>query len=114
MWLLVTQADKTISFKKVAEVLKLPRAQLELAKMSILEDFTGFSVGAVPPFAMPKNVPVIFDLPIKEIGTAWCGTGDPSQSLKVSIGTLERMASASYCEISKLSRQAPLAPQGAG
>ena len=102
MWLAVTQSGRSVDFAKLAFELGIPRQQLELAKLSILEDFTGFTVGAIPPFAMPKNVPVIFDKRISSLPIAWCGTGDPAQSIKIPIGTLEKMATCSYQDISKV------------
>lgn len=50
---------------------------------------------------MPKNVPVIFDERIAKLAHAWCGTGDPAQSIKIPINTLEKMATCSYQDVSK-------------
>lgn len=106
MWLVVTQANRGVDFSKLSNLIGVPRSQLELAKLSVLEDFTGFTVGAVPPFAMPKNVPVIFDERIGKLAYAWCGTGDPAQSIKIPISTLEKMATCSYQDVSKKQRAA--------
>lgn len=104
IWLVVTQANRSVDFSKLSKLIETPRNQLELAKLSVLEDFTGFTVGAIPPFAMPKNVPVILDERIAKLSYAWCGTGDPTQSIKIPIGTLEKMATSSYQDISKEQR----------
>lgn len=101
MWLIVTQANRSVDFAKLAAELETPRSELGLAKLSVLEDFTGFTVGAIPPFAMPKHVPVIFDQRIAKLPFAWCGTGDPTQSIKIPISTLEKMATCSYQDVSK-------------
>ena len=102
LWLAVSQANHIIDFGKFSKLVGVPRENLQLAKLSVLEDFTGFTVGAVPPFAMPKTIPVIFDVPIKNLKNVWCGTGDPSQSIKIPVEKLEKMATCSYHAISKV------------
>lgn len=101
MWLVVTQATRGVDFSKLAKLVNVPRSQLELAKLSLLEDYTGFVVGAIPPFAMPKNVPVIFDQRIAKLPYVWCGTGDPSQSIRIPVERVEKMAVCSYHDVSK-------------
>jgi len=101
LWLAVTQATQIVDFGKFAKLVGVSRENLQLAKLSVLEDFTGFTVGAVPPFAMPKTIPVLFDSPIENLSHVWCGTGDPSQSIKIPVQKLEKMATCSYHSISK-------------
>ena len=101
MWLVVTQATRGVDFSKLAKEVDIPRSELELARLSLLQDQTGFVTGAVPPFAMPKSIPVIFDHRISQLKEAWCGTGDPTQSIKVPVRILERLATSSYRDVSK-------------
>jgi prolyl-tRNA editing enzyme YbaK/EbsC (Cys-tRNA(Pro) deacylase) len=101
MWLGVVQADRKIDIGKFARLVDVQRSELEMARLRVLEDYTGFVVGAVPPYAMPKNIPVVYDEPIKALSEAWCGTGDPAQSIRIPILTLEQMSNCSFADISK-------------
>lgn len=101
MWVLVVQADRKIDGKKVSKILGLHAKKIGFVKRSDVEDFTGFKVGAIPPFGHPKSIPVIVDTPIGNLREVWCGTGEPGQSIRLTVTNLENMTNCVYRDIGK-------------
>ncbi len=100
-WLAVLPANRKLHRGKLARALGQNRQELELATTRVLEAETGFLQGGVPPFGMPSHIPVVFDSRISDLEHAWCGTGDPCQSINLSMSALERLAMPTYADISK-------------
>lgn len=97
MWLFAVPSDTRLDLGKVARLLNRSRSDLRLATAPEVEQRTGFSVGSVPPFAMPSNIPVIVDKAIDAQAGIWCGTGKSTESLHLSIDDLQRLSNYS-CE----------------
>ncbi|MFJ9901673.1 YbaK/EbsC family protein [Streptomyces sp. NPDC101152] len=94
-------ADRKLDFGRVARYLGKPRRCVTAATQSQVEELTGFTVGSVPPFGMPKYVPVILDHRLLGKHKVWCGTGKSTESLRISIEDLKRLSSFSVADISK-------------
>ncbi|MFJ6831414.1 YbaK/EbsC family protein [Streptomyces sp. NPDC091209] len=101
LYLFGIPADRKLDFGRVARYLGKPRRCVIAATQSHVEELTGFTLGSVPPFGMPKYVPVILDERLIEKRKVWCGTGKITESLRISIEDLRRLSSFSVAAISK-------------
>jgi len=101
LYLVAIPAQKKLDFSALAKALGLPRARLRMATYAQLEDITGFYVGSIPPFGLPKSIPIIFDKAIESQSEVWCGTGKPTESLRLTIQELTRLCMPTFADISK-------------
>ncbi|PBC96182.1 prolyl-tRNA editing enzyme YbaK/EbsC (Cys-tRNA(Pro) deacylase) [Streptomyces sp. Ag82_O1-15] len=101
LFLFCIPADRKLDFSKVASYLGKPKNSVGPATPSQVEDITGFTVGSIPPFGMPKFIPVILDQSLAAKRRVWCGTGKPTESLRISIDELQRLSAYSIADVSK-------------
>lgn len=95
------QADRKMDFAKVAHLLKIDRHEIEIATAHELEENTGFSMGGIPPFGYPHSINVILDEPVAKLGKIYCGTGKRTETLRISVDDLLKLASPVRADISK-------------
>lgn len=101
LFLVGIPADRKLDIGKLAKVLDKRRDDLRLATQMEVEDLTGFQVGSIPPFGLPKNIPVILDTGLSIQKRVWCGTGKSTESLRISIDDLKRLSTFSIADVSK-------------
>jgi len=101
LYLIGIPANRKIDMGKVATFIGKKRAYLRFANQIEVEDITGFKVGSIPPFGLPKRIPVIIDAKIFENEYVWCGTGKATESLKVSIDNLKKLSACTVADVSK-------------
>lgn len=94
-------ADRRLDLGKLAKVLALKRTKLRFASQIEVETVTGFKVGAIPPFGLPKRVPVIVDSSFEQGSYVWCGTGKATESLRLKIEDLKMLSAYVSADISK-------------
>src|SRR3972149_8366638 len=76
LFLVGISANRKLDIGKLAKVLERKREFLRFATQVEVEELTGFQVGSIPPFGLPKNIPVILDtLLVSSSKKVWCGTG---------------------------------------
>lgn len=97
----VLQAHRRMDFAKVAYILEVKRDQIKIATAQEVEEITGFSIGGIPPFGYPRSINVILDNRIKELEMVYCGTGKRTESLRISVVDLIKLASPVIADISK-------------
>jgi prolyl-tRNA editing enzyme YbaK/EbsC (Cys-tRNA(Pro) deacylase)/SAM-dependent methyltransferase len=94
-------APRKLDLAKLARFLNVPYKKIRLATQEEVEDITGFKIGSIPPFGLPRHAIVILDSSFSRFQHVWCGTGRCTESLKISIEDLRRISSASLGDISK-------------
>jgi len=104
IFLLAVPATQRADLSKFARIIGRHRNEVRAATQSEVEDYTGFQVGNIPPFGLPKNIPVIVDSAIAARGTVWCGTGKATESLKVSVEDLKRLSAFTPADVAKTSK----------
>lgn len=97
----VLQADRNMDFAKVAHLLELDRRRIKIATIHEVEEVTGFSIGGIPPFGYPRSVNVILDARVCDLDMVYCGTGKRTESIRISVADLTRLASPVIADISK-------------
>ena len=102
LYLFGLPADRKLDFSNVAKYLGgVSRRSLRAATQSEVEELTGFTVGSIPPFGLPSNVPVILDRRLADKQFIWCGTGRPTESLRISVDDLQLVSGFTVADISK-------------
>jgi prolyl-tRNA editing enzyme YbaK/EbsC (Cys-tRNA(Pro) deacylase)/SAM-dependent methyltransferase len=101
LYLFGVPADRKLDFGKAAKHLGRKRDDVRAATQSEVEDLTKFTVGSVPPFGLPTQVPVILDQRLATKQHVWCGTGHPTESMRISIEDLQILSGFTVADISK-------------
>ena len=101
LFLIGLTEDRKLDFSKLATILEVSRRKLEMANQMQVEEITGFQVGSIPPFGLPKNIPVILDLKVKEQKEIWCGTGKRTESIRLTLDELKVLSTPTFNDISK-------------
>lgn len=104
LFLMAIPADRKLHMGKVAKFLERPREQLRFASQIEVEELTGFKVGSIPPFGLPKNIPVILDRDLTKESIVWCGTGKATESLRLSVENLKKLSAYTVADLSKPSK----------
>ena len=97
----VLQANRFVDVAKLANILNVKRERITFSPVEDVEKITGFSVGSIPPFGFSKNINVFFDNRLKSLERVYCGTGKSTESLRISIDELIKLATPSFADISK-------------
>ncbi|HDL85350.1 MAG TPA: methyltransferase domain-containing protein [Candidatus Acetothermia bacterium] len=101
LYLIAIPADRKVDMGSLARLLRKKRAQLRFATQVEIEELTGFEVGSIPPFGLPKTIPVIMDRRLANLKKVWCGTGKATESLHISVDQLKILATYSVADVSK-------------
>ncbi|MBU4311459.1 MAG: methyltransferase domain-containing protein [Desulfobacterales bacterium] len=95
------QAHRRMDFAKVAHILEVKREQIEIATTHEVEEITGFSIGGIPPFGYPHSINVILDNRVKDLDMVYCGTGKRTESLRIAVVDLIKLAAPVIADVSK-------------
>ena len=101
LYLVAIPASRKLDVGSLARLLDKKREDLRFATQVEVEELTGFEVGSIPPFALPKNVPVIVDTALAGQNRVWCGTGKATESLRIRVDDLKRLSTFSVADVSK-------------
>lgn len=101
LFLIGIPADRKLDFSRLASVLNVPRQSLQMATQVQVDELTGFKVGSIPPFGLPKNIPVVIDNRILEKNEVWCGTGKSTESIRLTLDEFKILSTPTFNDISK-------------
>jgi Cys-tRNA(Pro)/Cys-tRNA(Cys) deacylase len=101
LYLVGIPAAKKFDRSKLAKLLGVAYNCIRMATQEEVEDLTGFKIGSIPPFGLPRQAVVILDDSFLQFQHVWCGTGKATESLKLSIPDLQKISSATMARISK-------------
>lgn len=101
IFLIAIPADRSLDLGKLASVIKRPRSRIRLASQLQVERLSGFRVGSIPPFGLPRHIPVIIDERLLQHKLLWCGTGRSTESLRISLDNLMKLSMAVPHDVSK-------------
>lgn len=99
LFLFAIPADQRLDFAKVARLLQTSRANIHLATPEQLEERTGFAIGAIPPFGMPRSVPIYLDRSLVGQREIWTGTGKSTESMRLTIEELRQLSTFSVAAV---------------
>ena len=93
--------DDRINPKAVRAQLPPEWKRLSFASAEEIEQVTGYEQGAVAPLALPKGLPVIFDIEIGRCARVNISSGDPMAGLELDSDDLIRLAGATLAPIAE-------------
>lgn len=94
-------ADRRMDAAKVATILETSRHNIRLASAHDVEELTGFSYGGIPPFGYPRSINVLMDTRVRNLDMVYCGIGKRTESLRISVPDLVRLASPVFADVSR-------------
>ncbi|RLE62771.1 MAG: hypothetical protein DRJ38_09060 [Thermoprotei archaeon] len=86
----IITGDKRVNIKKLEKITSLKK--LRLANPSEVENFTGFKIGGVPPFAFHGKCPVIVDKNVLEKEFVIGACGDEYHGIKINPKIFEKLS----------------------
>lgn len=90
MVLVLTSGSSRVDEQKLANFFDAEK--VEPASPSDVKDYTGWSIGGVPPFCHENSLPVIMDPSLEKFETVWAAAGTPMAVFSIEPGTLEEIA----------------------
>jgi len=91
--------NRRADIKAVAAVLGAKKVRM--ADPEIVEEWTGFPVGAVPPLGYPKPIPILMDENLPSRGLIYPAAGEVNNAFETIFEMLRKMTHAKVCRISK-------------
>jgi Cys-tRNA(Pro) deacylase len=85
--------------RAVARVLGVKKVRMADPRM--VQEWTGFTVGAVPPVGYLRDVPVLMDEGIPQDGNIYPAAGEINNAFETTFEMLQKLTGAKVCRISK-------------
>jgi prolyl-tRNA editing enzyme YbaK/EbsC (Cys-tRNA(Pro) deacylase)/ubiquinone/menaquinone biosynthesis C-methylase UbiE len=99
--LAVVPANANVSRSKLKVELGLTKRELYMLGAVDMEQRTGFSVGAIPPFGMPPRVLVFMDKSLMSKPRLWMGSGKTTESIEMTPAELQDLNTATLADITQ-------------
>jgi prolyl-tRNA editing enzyme YbaK/EbsC (Cys-tRNA(Pro) deacylase) len=97
----VTSGANRVSEEKLAEVLDLAEADVEMADAGEIKSVLGWSIGGVPPFCHDAEVPVYLDETLTEFETVWAAAGTPEAVFPIDPAELRELSGAKVADVAQ-------------
>ena len=97
----VTSGANRVSEEKLAEVLDLAEADVEMADAGEIKSVLGWSIGGVPPFCHDAEVPVYLDETLTEFETVWAAAGTPEAVFPINPAELRELSGAKVADVAQ-------------
>ena len=98
--LVLVPGDRKVNYKKVKNALDVDK--LRLASSQEVIDFTGYVLGATPPFAHRTNLSTLVDSSIAGKEVVYTGGGEINAMLKIRSQDLIRATNAEIADVSEV------------
>jgi len=92
--LVIANGSTKIDYTALSSYLKVNRKRIRLANPEQVLEYTGYSVGTVPPFGHIETVTTLMEQSVVEQEEIFVGGGDINALLRLSIAELERVVNA--------------------
>ncbi|NHN58751.1 MULTISPECIES: YbaK/EbsC family protein [Halorussus] len=97
----VTSGANRVSEAKLADLLDLDEADVEMADAGEIKAALGWSIGGVPPFCHDADVPVFLDETLAEFGTVWAAAGTPEAVFPIDPDRLQELSGAKAVDVAE-------------
>ena len=91
--------NRRADMKAVARTLVVKK--VNMADPQMVQEWTGFPVGAVPPVGYPSKIPVLMDEGIPRDGNIYPAAGEVNNAFETTFDKLREITGAKVCRISK-------------
>lgn len=89
--LAIACGEDRIDRRPIAKHFDVGRKRVKMADADTVLKFTGYPIGAVPPFGMPEQPVTLIDVRLFEYDVVYAGGGDVNALIKVDPGEIERV-----------------------
>jgi prolyl-tRNA editing enzyme YbaK/EbsC (Cys-tRNA(Pro) deacylase) len=97
----VTSGANRVSEAKLADLLGLTEADVEMADAAEIKSVLGWSIGGVPPFCHDAEIPVFMDETLTEFETVWAAAGTPEAVFPIDPAELQDLSAAEIADVAE-------------
>jgi prolyl-tRNA editing enzyme YbaK/EbsC (Cys-tRNA(Pro) deacylase) len=97
----VTSGANRVSEAKLADLLGLAEADVEMADAAEIKSVLGWSIGGVPPFCHDAEIPVFMDETLTEFETVWAAAGTPEAVFPIDPVELQDLSGAKIADVAE-------------
>ena len=91
--------NRRADMRAIARVLEVKKVRM--ADPDMVQKWTGFTVGAVPPVGYLREIPVLMDEEVPRDGEIYPAAGENNNAFQTTFEKLRKMTGAKVCAISK-------------
>jgi Cys-tRNA(Pro) deacylase len=91
--------NRRADMRAVARVLGVKKVRM--ADPQVVQEWTGFTVGTVPPVGHLREIPVLMDEGIPRDGDIYPAAGENNNAFETTFEMLQKLTGAKVCKISK-------------
>lgn len=103
----VTCGLPRVDSRTIARHFEVGRKRVKLAKAAIVLQYTGYIVGAVPPFGYPQPLHTLLDPSVLTHNIVWAGGGGKSAMLRIQPQIIQHTAQAEILDLHNLPDTTP-------
>jgi prolyl-tRNA editing enzyme YbaK/EbsC (Cys-tRNA(Pro) deacylase) len=100
--LAIACGEARIDRRPIAQHFGVGRKRVKMADAESVLKFTGYPIGAVPPFGMPEQPRTLLDVGLFEHDIVYAGGGDIHALIKANPGEIERVTGGVRLDLLKL------------
>jgi prolyl-tRNA editing enzyme YbaK/EbsC (Cys-tRNA(Pro) deacylase) len=97
--LVIASGTYRVDYRLVAGCLGVSRRRVKLADAASVQTFTGYAVGAVPPFGHPSPLPTLIDRRVLAQPEVYAGGGAADALLRITPGEIVRATGAETVDV---------------
>jgi prolyl-tRNA editing enzyme YbaK/EbsC (Cys-tRNA(Pro) deacylase) len=97
--LVIANGTRRVDYRRVADCLGVSRRRVRLANAETVQAVTGYSVGAVPPFAYPRPLRTLIDQRVLEQTQVYAGGGALDALLRIAPAEIARITRAEVVDV---------------
>ena len=91
--------NRRADMRAIARVFEVKKVRMADPKM--VQEWTGFTVGTVPPVGHLQKIPVLMDEEVPQDGNIFPAAGENNNAFETTFEKLRKMTGAKVCKISK-------------
>jgi len=95
----VISGDERVDVKKLS---KLIGGKVKKANAKTVKEETGYTIGGVPPFPLPKNVVTLIDASVERFEEVWVAAGTPNAVMKIKVDDLKKITQANIVKVKQI------------
>ena len=95
----VISGDERVDVKKLS---KLIGGKVKKANATTVKEETGYTIGGVPPFPLPKNVVTLIDASLERFEEVWVAAGTPNAVMKIRVDDLKKITQANIVKVKQI------------
>jgi len=95
----VISGDERVDVKKLS---KLMGGKVKKANAQTVKEETGYTIGGVPPFPLPKKVVTLIDASIERFEEVWVAAGTPNAVMKITVDDLKKITQANIVKVKQI------------